>query len=89
MALKNAWINGAENWDTQQLVNFANDPLNLIAVEGETNQEKGSKNYYEWKPPNPKTHCAYAKRQVAVKYKYKLKVSEEEKQALMLTLEKC
>ena len=37
----------------QRLVNvFANDPLNLLAVDGTANQDKKDKDAASWLPPN-------------------------------------
>lgn len=89
VALQNAWINGAWDWSKTKREQFANDPLNLVAVDGKSNQEKGSKDFANWVPENKKSLCSYAQRQVTVKAKYDLKVTDEEKSALMDTLEKC
>ena len=89
VALKNAWISGAWKWSKNKLLFFANDPLNLIAVDGKANQEKGSQDFYEWKPSNLKVRCSYAKRQIIIKYKYGLSVTSQEKESLMKTISKC
>ena len=36
-----AWDLGARNWPDDVRLRFANDPANLIAVEGKANQDKG------------------------------------------------
>jgi hypothetical protein len=41
-------------------VRFANDPANLIAVEGQANQDKGDKEPAVWLPPNHAFWCQYA-----------------------------
>ncbi len=89
VALQNAWINGAWEWNKRKREEFANDPLNLIAVDGKSNQEKGSKDFANWTPRNKTSLCSYAKRQITVKSKYGLKVTDEEKTALMNTLQEC
>ena len=89
VALQNAWLNGAWQWDIKKREEFANDPLNLLAVDGQSNQDKGSKDFAHWKPTNKQAVCPYAKRQITIKSKYNLKVTAEEKTALFEILEKC
>lgn len=54
-----AWQHGAWRWTQEQRVAFANDPINLRAVDGPTNSRKGDSGPAEWMPPSPKYHCAY------------------------------
>jgi hypothetical protein len=39
---------------------FANDPANLLAVEGKANRHKGDGQPAEWMPPNQAFWCQYA-----------------------------
>jgi len=55
-----AWDLGARNWPDDMRVRFANDPANLIAVEGQANQDKGDKEPAVWMPPNHAFWCQYA-----------------------------
>ena len=41
VALSDAWQKGAQQLTTEQRTAFANDPLNLQATDGPTNQQKG------------------------------------------------
>ena len=41
VALSDAWQTGAASWDEQTRREFANDPLNLLAVESSLNRQKG------------------------------------------------
>ena len=41
-------------------VRFANDPANLLAVQGQANQDKGDKEPAFVMPPNTAFHCQYA-----------------------------
>ena len=41
VALSNAWQTGAQQLDEATRKNLGNDPLNLMAVDGPTNQAKG------------------------------------------------
>lgn len=89
VALQNAWLNGAWEWDIRKREEFANDPLNLLAVDGQSNQDKGSKDFAHWIPTNKKAVCPYAKRQITIKSKYDLQVTSEEKTALFNALDNC
>ncbi len=52
VALSDAWQKGAQQLDTATRQRFANDPLNLLAVDGPTNQAKGDGDAATWLPPN-------------------------------------
>ena len=41
VALSDAWQKGAQSWDGTRRVAFANDPMNLLAVDGPLNMQKG------------------------------------------------
>ncbi|MBB1503112.1 HNH endonuclease [Propioniciclava sp. MC1683] len=87
--LAEAWRAGAASWTTTQRTAFANDQLEVIAVDDGANQSKGDKGPDLWKPPNQAAHCLYAKRWIAIKTKYALTVSAPEKSALDSMLNTC
>ena len=89
VALRDAWGTGAQNLDKERRINFSNDPLNLLAVDGPTNNAKGHKNAAAWLPPNAAFHCHYVARQVAVKARYHLWVTAPEKAAMERVLGGC
>ncbi len=89
VALGDAWQKGAQQWTTATRVAFANDPLELLAVSGPANQQKGDADTATWLPPNKAFRCAYVARQVAVKRKYGLWVTAAEKQAMTRVLSAC
>lgn len=89
VALENAWQSGAYNWDRDQLVTYANDPYNLLAVDGPANQGKGSSSAAYWLPTNGAYRCDYVARQIGVKDKYGLTVTSSEKQAMLAVLHGC
>ncbi|MCV2392719.1 HNH endonuclease family protein [Actinotalea sp. M2MS4P-6] len=89
VALADAWRSGASSWSDAQRVEFANDPLNLLAVDGDLNQEKGSGNAATWLPPDESYRCPYAIRQIAVKQRYGLWVTHAERDALARQLRGC
>lgn len=89
VALLDAWETGARSLSQDQRIRLANDPLNLMAVDGSTNQAKGAKNAASWLPPAKGYRCEYAARQIAVKAKYDLWITRSEKAALKDQLTTC
>jgi hypothetical protein len=89
IALGDAWQTGAFAWSDDKRLQLANDPLELIAVDGPTNASKGDKDAASWLPPNAGFRCRYAILQVAVKVKYQLWVTQPEHDALNSTLAAC
>ncbi len=89
VALSNAWQTGAQQLTRQQREDFANDPLNLLAVDGAVNQQKSDGDAATWLPPNKAFRCQYVERQVSVKLRYSLWVTAPEKQAIKNVLAKC
>ncbi|MDT5304165.1 MAG: hypothetical protein QOG79_7786 [Mycobacterium sp.] len=69
-----AWDLGARNWTDDMRLRFANDPANLIAVDGPANQDKGDQEPATWMPPNAAFHCQYAVQFIAVLHGYGLPV---------------
>lgn len=89
VALSDAWQKGAQGWGNEKRVNFANDPLNLLAVDGKTNMDKGDGDAATWLPPNRAYRCRYIARQIAVKLKYSLWVTGSESDAMKRVLGAC
>ena len=89
VALSDAWQTGAQRWSSAKRVDFANDPLNLLAVSGPTNDAKGDGDAATWLPPNKGYRCAYVARQVAVKARYGLWVTRAEDDAVARVLSAC
>ena len=89
VALSNAWQTGAFQLTLTQRTNFANDPLNLLAVDFKLNRQKGDADAATWLPPYKTYRCTYVARQVAVKTKYKLWVTAPEKAAISNLLTAC
>lgn len=69
-----AWDMGARYWTDGLRTRFANDPANLLAVEGQVNQDKGDQEPASWMPPNTAFHCQYAIQFIAVLRGYGLAV---------------
>lgn len=89
VALANAWKSGAWQWDAARRQDFANDPFNLLAVDGAANQDKGASSADQWLPSNSAYQCAYVQRQIAVKSSWGLGVTRAEKKAMTSVLERC
>ncbi len=89
VALADAWRSGAQSWDAEKRRRFGNDPLNLLAVDGALNQQKGSSNAASWLPPERSSWCGYASQQIAVKAAYGLWVTQAEHDALRRAAERC
>ncbi|MGY1786493.1 GmrSD restriction endonuclease domain-containing protein [Geodermatophilus sp. SYSU D00698] len=89
VALSDAWQKGAQQWDADRRTEFANDPLNLLAVDGPLNQAKGDSDAATWLPPARSYRCAYVARQVAVKVTYGLWMTRAERDAVAGVLDAC
>jgi len=89
VALSDAWQKGAQSWDPDQRRNFANDPRNLQAADGPSNQRKGASDAATWLPPAKSFRCTYVARQVQVKAAYGLWMTVAEKAAVQDILINC
>ncbi len=89
VALSNAWQTGAQALTAEQRIALANDPLELLAVDGDANQKKGDSDAATWLPANKAFRCQYVTRQIAVKQKYNLWVTLTEKLAMQRVLDTC
>jgi hypothetical protein len=89
VALGDAWQTGAQQWTATRRAQFANDPLNLLAVDGPLNESKGDADAASWLPPNKSYRCHYVARQVAVKARYGLWVTSAEHDAIARILATC
>ncbi|NNC12634.1 HNH endonuclease [Planctomonas sp. JC2975] len=87
--LSDAWETGAQQLTQQQRETMANDPLELLAVDGPTNSAKGDGDAATWLPPNRSYWCTYAAKQVSVKAAYHLWVTQAEHDALERILGGC
>lgn len=89
VALSDAWQKGAQLLSDEQRRELANDPLELLAVDGPANQQKGDGDAATWLPANIAFRCEYVARQIAVKQKYELWVTRAEYDAMASVLERC
>ncbi|WP_394276178.1 HNH endonuclease family protein [Luteococcus sp.] len=88
-ALSALWQHGAQRWDDQTRRRAANDPLNLLAVDGSTNASKGDRTPAAWMPPNRASWCDYSARYVEVAHRYGAWVSQADKDMLARGLDTC
>lgn len=89
VALSDAWQKGAQQLSAEERLRFANDDLNLLAVDGPANQQKGDADAATWLPSNKSFRCQYAERQIAVKKKYRIWVTQAEKSAFKSIIDQC
>ena len=89
VALGDAWQKGAPRWPRRERVAFANDPLNLLAVDASANRQKGDGDTATWLPANKAFRCTYVARQVSVKLKYAVWVTRAEREAMLRVLGSC
>ena len=86
MPLSYDWQMGAAGWDDAKRQRIANDPLNLIPVDGPANSAKRDSGPASWLPPYKQIRCAYSVRFAQVALKYRLSVTAPDKRAM---LEQC
>ncbi|MDB5167350.1 MAG: uncharacterized protein JWN26_495 [Candidatus Saccharibacteria bacterium] len=89
VALSDAWQKGAQQMTKNQRITLANDPLELLAVDGPANQQKSDGDAATWLPFYKPFRCQYVARQIAVKQKYALWVTQAEKDAMSSILSTC
>ncbi|HUR73636.1 MAG TPA: DUF1524 domain-containing protein [Sporichthya sp.] len=88
VALADSWVTGAYGWDERKRIAFGNDPLNLLAVDGPANSQKGAGDAATWLPRSA-YRCPYVARQISVKAKYGLWVKPAERDAMNRILATC
>lgn len=88
VALADAWQKGAQQLSAARRTELANDPVNLLAVDGPTNVRKGAGDAATWLP-KATFRCAYVARQIAVKRTYGLWVTVAEGDAMARVLASC
>ena len=89
VALADAWQTGAQQLTAARREQLANDPANLLAVDGALNQQKGAGDAATWLPPNKPYRCVYVLRQIRVKAAYDLWVTAAERDAMARTIDGC
>lgn len=88
--LKWASIHGGALWPKYKKEQFANDPINLLAVDDSLNQSKGAKGPSQWMPPNHAFRCEYVELWQSVLAKYThLKMTEKENRVFKNQIKSC
>jgi hypothetical protein len=87
--LANAWRTGARGWTADKRERLANDPANLLAVDGPANESKGDQDASTWLPAVAGYRCTYVAAQVRVKATYGLWVTRAEHDAIARILRDC
>jgi hypothetical protein len=83
MPLSYDWQMGAAHWTKDKREEIANDPLNLIPVDGPSTGAKSDSGPASWLPPSTRIRCSYAVRVAQVSLKYALPVTSADKQAML------
>ncbi|MFH8975862.1 HNH endonuclease family protein [Streptomyces sp. NPDC017890] len=81
--LSYSWQMGSSRWSESKREQLANDPLNLIPVQGRANSAKSDSGPASWLPPAKPVRCAYAVRFAQVAAKYELAVTAPDRQAML------
>jgi hypothetical protein len=89
VSLGDAWRTGALEWSDEMRLAIANDPENLLAVDGPENQTKSDDDASQWLPPVESFHCPLVARQIGVKARYGLWVTPAEQAAMQAVLATC
>ncbi|MFE4049151.1 HNH endonuclease family protein [Streptomyces sp. YIM B13518] len=84
--LSYSWQMGSSRWAEEKRRQLANDPLNLLPVDGSANSAKGDSGPASWLPPSKAIRCSYAVRFAQVALKYDLPVTAPDRSAM---LEQC
>lgn len=89
VALSDAWQKGAQQFTVARRIELANDPLELLAVDGASNLQKSDGDAATWLPSNKSFRCQYVSRQIAVKQKYSLWLTQAEYDTIETILSNC
>ena len=89
VALADAWQTGAQTWTAAKRQTFANDLLDLLAVDAASAKQKGDADAATWLPSNKAFQCDYVETQVDVKTRYGLWVTQGEHDAIAGVLTSC
>ncbi|MFC9060533.1 HNH endonuclease family protein [Streptomyces sp. NPDC057074] len=81
--LSYSWQMGSSRWTENKREQLANDPLNLIPVQGRANSAKRDSGPASWLPPAKQVRCAYAVRFAQVAAKYELAVTAPDREAML------
>lgn len=80
---------GALDWTQEEREAFANDPINLRAMDGPQNGSKSDQGPGSWMPPNAAFHCDYAQSWVTVASTYGLSMNAADAAKIESVLASC
>lgn len=94
VALKNAYMTGAFEWEQNKRCLYANymgNNFHLLAVDGPENMKKGDKSPREYIPPNEGFTCQYLQTWLKIKYIWQLRLTPKELERIQTVIhdEKC
>jgi hypothetical protein len=89
VALPDAWQTGAQTWTAGKREIFANDLLELLAVDAASAEQKGDADAATWLPSNKAFQCDYVETQIDVKTRFGLWVTQAEHDAIARVLASC
>ena len=89
VALADAWYSGAWRWSEDERAEFANDPANLNAIDGDENQRKSAWGPADYTPANEAHRCAYLEQYARVKVEWGLAITQRDFAALEEGLTAC
>lgn len=81
-----AWEAGAKHWSLEMREQFANDPMNLLAVSATANRSKGNSGPATWLPANPAFQYEYMRMFEMVAREYGLVLPASHQSVLDYTL---
>jgi hypothetical protein len=84
-----AWQLGAAQWPQGKRVTFANDPANLMAVDGLANDSKSDSGPDSWLPPNKTYRCTYVIHFASVTHLYGLRITASMRDTIAAQLRTC
>jgi hypothetical protein len=84
-----AWQLGAAQWPQGKRVTFANDPANLLAVDGSANESKSDSGPDSWLPPNKTYRCTYVIHFATVAHLYGLRITTSMRDTITAQLHTC
>lgn len=83
------WQHGASTWSPQLREAFANDPAELQAVDGPSNESKSDDGPGAWLPPAAGDHCEYVARFTYIAVKYSLTIAPADRAGITAALDSC
>lgn len=89
VALKDAWVSGAKNWNSEkrkEFANYLNNKDHLMAVYLGENRSKGSRGPDLWLPSNEDFRKEYCRRYIRIKLEWNLTVTHSQLKALQNVL---